>query len=57
VTGVQTCALPISAWLWSTVVLVGDIGSGLVYYETGAIIIALPPRQTPHSTMSPGISF
>ncbi len=31
----------LSAWLWSTVVLVGDIGSGNVYYETGAIIVAL----------------
>lgn len=31
----------LSAWLWSTVVLVGDIEGGHVYYETGMVIVAL----------------
>jgi len=31
----------LSAWLWSTVVLVGDVDGGHVYYETGMVIVAL----------------
>ena len=31
----------LSALIWSLVVLVGDIGDGHVYFETGAVIIAL----------------
>ncbi len=31
----------LSAWTWSTVVLVGGIDGGHVYYETGAVIVAL----------------
>ena len=31
----------LSALVWSTVVLVGNIGSGFTYFETGAIIITL----------------
>ena len=31
----------LSAWLWSTVVLVGDIDGGHVYYETGMVIVTL----------------
>jgi len=31
----------LSSWLWSTVVLVGGIGGGHVYYETGAVIVTL----------------
>ncbi len=31
----------LSALLWSLVVLVGDIGGGHVYFETGAVIVAL----------------
>ena len=30
-----------SAWLWSTAVLVGDIDGGHIYYETGAVIVTL----------------
>ena len=31
----------LSALLWSTVVLVGDVGGGHIYFETGAVIVAL----------------
>ena len=31
----------LSAWLWSTVVLVGGVDDGHIYYETGAVIITL----------------
>ncbi len=31
----------LSAWLWSTVVLLGDIQGGHVYYETGMVIVTL----------------
>ena len=31
----------LSAWLWSSVVLIGNIDSGHIYYETGAVIVAL----------------
>ncbi len=31
----------LSAWTWSTVVLVGGVDGGHVYYETGAVIVAL----------------
>jgi len=31
----------LSAWLWSAVVLVGGIGDGHIYFETGAVIITL----------------
>ena len=31
----------LSAWLWSTVVLVGRVEGGHVYYETGMVIVAL----------------
>ncbi|MEM9131783.1 MAG: heavy metal translocating P-type ATPase [Actinomycetota bacterium] len=30
-----------AAWLWSAVVLVGDIDGGHIYFETGAVIITL----------------
>ncbi len=30
-----------ASWAWSTVVLVADIGDGHVYFETGAVIVAL----------------
>ncbi len=31
----------LSALIWSTVVLLGDVGGGLVYFETGAVIVTL----------------
>lgn len=31
----------LSALIWSTVVLVGDVGAGHVYFETGAVIVSL----------------
>lgn len=31
----------LAAWVWSTVVLLGDIDGGHIYYETGAVIITL----------------
>ncbi len=31
----------VSAWLWSSVVLVGGIDDGHIYYETGAVIVTL----------------
>jgi len=31
----------LSAWVWSTVVLVFDVGGGHVYYETAVVIVAL----------------
>ena len=31
----------LSAWTWSAVVLVGDIGDGHIYFETGAVIVTL----------------
>ena len=30
-----------AAWIWSAVVLVGDIGDGHIYFETGAAIVTL----------------
>ena len=31
----------LSAWLWSSVVLIADIDGGHIYYETGAVIVTL----------------
>ena len=31
----------LSSWLWSTVVLLADVEGGHIYYETGAVIVAL----------------
>lgn len=31
----------LSALIWSSVVLIGDVGDGHVYFETGAVIVAL----------------
>jgi len=31
----------LAAWIWSGVVLVGDVGDGHIYFETGAMIITL----------------
>jgi Cu+-exporting ATPase len=30
-----------AAWIWSAVVLVGDVGGGHIYFETGAVIVTL----------------
>jgi Cu+-exporting ATPase len=30
-----------AAWTWSAVVLVGDVGGGHIYFETGAVIVTL----------------
>jgi Cu+-exporting ATPase len=30
-----------AAWMWSAVVLVGDVGGGHIYFETGAVIVTL----------------
>lgn len=31
----------LAAWVWSTVVLLGDVDGGHIYFETGAVIITL----------------